>query len=156
MQTACHLLLSWLMMVTKAGLYQLNHLSQPMSWYVFCSQLIIFYQGIYLQRVLPPDQILHCNPETEEEASCMIDLLYAEKTIFKATKRLANAQALESNLHMNFYRLQSNKAVGLMQKADLDIGIATLAAMKWGLYHHPTLGAILHSQKYHRYCQSLW
>ena len=86
----------------------------------------------------------------------MIDLLYAEKTIFKATKCLANAQALESNLHMNFYRLQSNKAVGLMQKADLDIGIMTLAAMKWGLYHHPTPGTILHSQKYHCYHQSLW
>ena len=144
------------MMVMKAGLYQLNHLCQPMSWYVFYSQLIIFYWGIHSQSVLPPNQIVHCDPETEEETSYMIDLLYTEKAIFKAAKHLVDAWALESNLYMNFYRLQSNKAAGLMQKADLDFGIMTLAAMKQGLYCHPTPGVTLHSQKYHCYCQSLW
>ena len=68
----------------------------------------------------------------------MVELLHAEKAIFKATKFLADAQALESQLHANFYMLQSDKATLLMQKTDLDIGITTLAAMKHRLYKHPT------------------
>ena len=54
--------------------------------------LIAFYiTEIYLQRVLPPNQIVHCNPETEHEVSYMVELLCAEKAIFKATKCLADA-----------------------------------------------------------------
>jgi hypothetical protein len=78
----------------------------------------------------------------------MIDLAYAEKAILKATKRLADARALESQLRAEFYELQSNKAATLMNKADLDIGITTLAAMKRGLYRFPTPVGILRSRKY--------
>ena len=81
----------------------------------------------------------------------MVELLCAEKAVFKATKGLADAWALESQLCANFYMLQSDKATSLMQKTDLDIGIMTLVAMKHGLYRHPTPGAILHSKKYHCY-----
>ena len=52
--------------------------------------------------------------------------------------------------------LQSDKATLLMHKADLDIGIMTLAAIKHGLYRHPSPGAILHSKKYHHYCQLMY
>ena len=86
----------------------------------------------------------------------MVELLCAEKAIFKATKCLADAQALESQLHANFYMLQSDKATSLMQKTDLDIGITTLAAMKCRLYRHPTPGEILHSKNYHCYCQLMY
>ena len=108
-----------------------------------------------LQRVVPPDQIVHCYPETEEEAPYMIDLVHAERSIFKATKRLADARSLESKLHAEFYAFQSNEAAALIQKADLDIGVMTLAAMKWGLYRYPSPGAILHSQKYCHHCKLL-
>lgn len=101
---------------------------------------------------MPPNQIVHCNPETEHEVSHMVELLHAEKAIFKATKCLADAQALESQLCAKFYMLQSDKATLLMHKADFDIGIMNLAAIKHGLYRHPSPGAILHSKKYHHYC----
>lgn len=115
--------------------------------------LIAFYfTEIYLQRVLPPNLIVHCDPETEHEVSYMVELLCAEKVIFKATKCLADAWALESQLCAKFYMLQSDKATLLMHKADLDIGIMTLVAIKHGLYRHPFPGAILHSKKYHHYC----
>ena len=64
----------------------------------------------------------------------MIDLVYAEKAVFRATKHLADAWALESQLHAEYYELQSLKVATLMKKADLDIGVTTLAAMQRGLY----------------------
>lgn len=113
------------------------------------SQLIYpFTRGWY-------PQIVHCSPETKEEAAYVIDLVYAEKAIFRATKHLADARALESQLHAEFYELQSNKANSLMKKADLDIGVTTLSTMWWGLYQFPTPVGILQSQKYHSHRRSL-
>ena len=120
-----------------------------MSWFI---QLLL---SRILQRVVPPDQIVHCYPETEEEASYMIDLVCDERAIFKATKCLAEAWSLESKLCTEFYAFQSNKAAALMQKADLDIGVTTSAAINWGLYQYPSPGAILHSQKYCHHCKLL-
>lgn len=60
----------------------------------------------------------------------MIDLAHAKKAVLKTIKCLANAQAVEGKLCAAFCTLQSNNMAALVQKADLDIGITTLAAMK--------------------------
>ena len=128
---------------------------EPTNWPVCLITIVWYHTELSIsQRVVPPDQIVHCYLDTEKEASCMIYLVHAERAILKATKCLADAQSLESRLCAEFYVFQSNEAAALMQKADMD-GCHGFGCSKGGLYQYPSPRAIIHSQKYHHHWKLL-
>ncbi|KZP01999.1 hypothetical protein FIBSPDRAFT_906254, partial [Athelia psychrophila] len=77
-------------------------------------------------------------PRSAEEATCLLNLVQASRSVEQSRKLLAKRRAQQCRNLAELYELQARNADGRLTKADLDIGRVTSAVRRSGMFTLPS------------------